>query len=470
MRNNEEKYIAKLIAKARESQKKAEEYTQEAVDELATAVAWTAIKRAAEFAKSVVAETGMGDPDDKIVKINNKVRGCLHDLKPVKTVGIIETDETKGIVRIAKPVGVVGAMIPMTNAEITPVLKAMCALKARNAIVFSPHPKSKRSVYELIESIRTVVEDLGYPPDLLQCIPNPTKELSCELMKQCDLVVATGGAGILKKAYSSGKPAYGVGAGNAVVVVDETANLGDAARKIAMGKTFDLATSCSSENSIVVKESIYQHMLLALQREGGYLTSPEEKAALEKALWHDGELNRDIVAQKASKIAKYAGLPIPEDKNFIIVEENHVGKDYLFSGEKLSVVLTVYKYRDFEEAISKVTQVTEFQGMGHSCGIHSFNEKHIMDLALRTKTSRVMIRQSMAIGNGGSWENGMPFTTSLGCGTWGGSITNENISVKHFLNVTWVSSPIKAVVPTDEELFGDYWRRHGGKRDVKKFV
>lgn len=457
----ESEFISTLINKGREAQRVVENYSQERVDELTCAIAWTAIKNAQKFADNVVNETGMGDRNDKYMKIQNKVRGCLRDLNATRTVGVIEVDEERGLLKIPKPVGVVGAVTPVTNAEITPVLKAMCAVKARDAIIFAPHPRSKKSTYGLIQSLQETLKQLDCPPDLLQCIPEPTVELTIELMKQCDLIVATGGAGMVKSAYSSGKPAYGVGVGNAVVVVDETADIKDAARKIALGKTFDLATSCSSENSIIVEESIYNQMVEELQQQGGYLANDQQKKALQQVMWRNGTLNRDIVCQPAQKIAKYAGLQIPDECKFIIVEEEGVGPDYPFSGEKLSVVLTVYKYRGFENAIAKVKQLTGYQGQGHSCGIHSFDQERIMQLALTTKTSRVMVRQAMCIANGGSWENGMPCTTTLGCGTWGGNITTENITVKHFINVTWVSWPIKPRIPTDEELFGAFWRKYG---------
>lgn len=454
---NIEEFVGKLMERARQAQKVVESFSQEQVDKLVTAVAWAAVKEenARKFAKLAFEETDMGDIESKYMKFQKKVRGLLRDIKNLKSVGIIEKDTEKGIIKIAKPVGVIGALIPCTNPEITPVIKAMNAIKGRNAVVFSPHPRSKKTTYGVVELMRDVLKKYNAPEDLLICIGEPTKEISQEVMRQCDLVIATGGSNMVKAAYSSGTPAYGVGAGNAVVVIDETAEIEDAAHKIRISKTTDLATGCSSENSIVVQETIYDDLIEALKKEGGYLVNSEEKKLLQEALWVNGHLNGEIIAKPATRIAEIAGFEIPEDSKFIMVEETGIGKEYPFSGEKLSVVLTVYKYKDFDEAINKVNKIQGYQGAGHSCGIHSFDEEHIMKLSLATKTSRVMVRQPQAVGNSGDWANGMPFTVTLGCGTWGGNITTENITFKHYINVTRVAFPIEPVVPDDKELFGD---------------
>lgn len=261
---------------------------------------------------------------------------------------------------------------------------------------------------------------------------------------------------MVKAAYSSGTPAYGVGVGNAVVVIDETADLKQAAANVRISKTFDYASGCSCDNSIVVSSKIYGEFMECLKAEGAYLTTPEEKGKLEKAMWPDGHmLNRDIVTQPAERIGEIAGINVPEGTQMILVEESGRGKEFLFSGEKLSVVLAVYRYEEFDEAIQIVNEIHAYQGAGHSCGIQSNDEEHILKLALQTKTTRVMVRQPQSVGNSGDWNNGMPFTGSLGCGTWGGNIVSENITLKHFLNNTWLSVPIKGVIPSDEELFGD---------------
>ena len=453
----EQKYVSELIERARKAQKIAESFDQERVDHLITAIAWNIVKPGTveEIARFAVEETQMGNYESKLAKLNTKIKGALRDMKGKQSIGIIERDEEKGLIKIAKPVGVVGAVLPTTNPEATPVIKAMMAIKTRNAIVMSPHPRAKKTNTMIVNIMREVLKHYGAPEDLIIGIEEPTLGITQELMRQCDLILATGGAGMVKAAYSSGRPAYGVGVGNAVVVVDETADIKDAANKIMRSKTFDFATSCSAENSLVIHESIYDDMIKALEAEGGYLLSEEEKEKLQARMWVDGVLNRDIVAQSVQKIGEVVGLNIPEDRKFIMVEETGVGPSYPFSGEKLSVVLALYKYKDFQEAIDKVNEITEYQGKGHSCGIHSTDEDRIVEFAMKTYTSRVMVRQPQCLANSGAWTNGMPMSLSLGCGTWGGNISSENITWKHLLNVTWVSWPIPSTQPTDEELFGD---------------
>lgn len=459
--SNEQQVIAGLIDRARAAQNAIADYTQEQVDLLCQAIAWEIVKEdnADEIAKLAVEESELGNYQGKYVKLQKKVRGNLRDMMGKKSVGIIEEDDARGIIKVAKPVGVIGALVPCTNPEATPVIKALNAIKGKNSIVFAPHPRTKKTNSKIVEVMRAALKKYDAPEDLLIAIDEPSLELSNQLMAQCDLVVATGGSGMVKAAYSSGTPAYGVGAGNAVVVVDETADIKDAAAKIKASKTFDFATSCSSENSIVVVESVYDELLEALQAEGGHLSTAEEKTLVQNALWVDGHLNRHIIAQPAGKIAEVAGLSVKEDTCFIMVEEDGVGADFPFSGEKMSVVLTVYKAADFDAAVDKVNEITGYQGSGHSCGLHTTDEERVKAMGIRTKTSRVMIRQPQCYGNSGNWDNGMPFTLTLGCGSWGGNISSENISYKHFINVTWVSKPIPEVVPSDEELFGDVMNR-----------
>jgi sulfoacetaldehyde dehydrogenase len=306
-----------------------------------------------------------------------------------------------------------------------------------------------------VNLMRATLKKHGAPEDLIIAVEESSLEATNELMKQVDLVVATGGGALVKAAYSSGTPSYGVGQGNAAVVVDETADLKDAANKVMRSKTFDLATSCSTENSMVIQESVYDEMLNCLKNEGGYLVNAAEKAKLQAGMWPNGKLSGEIVGQPLEKIAKIAGLTIPTDRKFFMVEETGIGPDYLFSGEKISMVVTLFKYDKFQDAIDMVNAITTYQGEGHSCGIHSFNDDHILELSLQTKTSRVMVRQPQCLSNAGAWTNGMPITVILGCGTWGGNISSDNITWKKLMNITWVSAPIASTQPTDQELFGD---------------
>ena len=454
-------YIAGLVKRARVAQAVAESFTQEKVDELVTAIVWNIVKDgpAQEISRLAVEESSMGNYESKYAKLIVKCKGTLRDMLGEKSVGVIERDDSKGIVKIAKPIGVVGAIIPCTNPEATPVIKAIMGIKTRNAVIFAPHPRTKKTNAVIVENMRATLKHYGAPEDLLIAIKEPTMESTGELMRQCDLVLATGGGAMVKAAYSSGTPAYGVGQGNSVIVVDETADLKDAANKTMRSKTFDFATSCSTENSMVIQQGVYDEFVKNLQAEGGYLVPAAEKPLLQNGMWVDGHLNGAIIAQSAATIAQIAGLKIPDDKTFFIVEETGVGPEYPFSGEKLSVVVTLFKYDQFQEAIDKVNAITNYHGQGHSCGIHSVNEDHIMALSLNTKTSRIMVRQPQCLANSGAWTNGMPMTLTLGCGTWGGNISSENITWRKLLNVTWVSSPIASTLPTDEELFCDVMKK-----------
>ena len=459
---NDEEYVKGLVERARKAQAVADTYTQERVDFLTRALGWALVQEETveRIAKFCLEETRMGTYESKLGKLYKKVRGVLRDINPQKSVGVVEEDEALGIRRIAKPIGVIGSLSPTTQPELCPATQGILAVKSRNAIIFSPHPRSQKTTLMVVEVMREVLKKYGAPEDLLICAENPTMKMSSEIMARTDLVIATGGAGMVKAAYSSGTPAYGVGVGNAVVVIDESADLKEAARNVHISKVFDYASGCSCDNSIVVQESIYDEFIQCLKEEGAYMVTEEEKPLLQKALWpqfpENHILNRDIVTQPAKRIADIAGIDqVPEDCEFILVEESGRGEAYPFSGEKLCVVLTVFKYSAFDEAIQIVNEIHAYQGAGHSCGIQSRNEDHILSLALHTKTTRVMVRQPQSVGNGGDWNNGMPFTGSLGCGTWGGNIVSENITLKHFLNNTWLSVPIKGTIPSDEELFGD---------------
>ena len=454
--------IDELIARARSAQEEIEYWPQEKCDQLAAAAGWETYKRAEEIARLAVEETGMGVYEHKLVKHQKKTLGVLRDMQGVKTTGVIEEDPDKGLIKMAKPVGVIGALTPVTNCEATLLAKALPALKCRNAIIFAPHPKAKKTAKLVVESMRAGLEKIGAPLDLIQTIEEPSIELAKELMAKADLVVATGGGPMVKSAYSSGTPAYGVGAGNAVVIVDESADLAGAAEKIYLGKTFDHASSCSSENSVILLESIYDEMLAELQKQGGYLCSEEERKKLKEAMWPDGvHLNKDIVVQPVEKIAEMAGIDIPEGTTFLMVKGQTIGPEDPFCKEKLSLVLTVWQSGDFEEAVGMVEAITAINGRGHSCGIHTEDEEHILELGRRVKASRIMVNQPQSYGNSGNYNNGMPFTLTLGCGTWGGNITTENIHWKHYLNVTWISKPIEPLEPDEEALFGDYWEKYG---------
>ncbi|NIB44622.1 aldehyde dehydrogenase family protein [Pseudomaricurvus alkylphenolicus] len=451
--------IANMIAKARVAQAQIENYTQEQVDELIKAMVWSCCQPgvAEEIAQHTLDETQLGDYNGKFLKINTKTRAALMDIIDDISVGVIEEDTERNIIKIAKPVGVIGALSPSTNPEATPVIKGINAVKGRNAIIVAPHPRAKLTNKMIVDKMRAALEAMGAPADLVQAIELPSLEKTNELMKQCDLILATGGPAMVKSAYSSGTPALGVGAGNAVITVDETANLDEAAEKIRISKTLDLAASCSSDNSVIAVEAIYEQLLEKLIAQGGYLASEEDYRKIADVLWEDGALNTKAVVLKPQVLCELAGVDIPEDRLFIIMPETGTGPEHPYSGEKLSVIMAFYKVKDIDEAVALTNEIQAYQGMGHSCGIYSNNDEHILKLGMGTKTSRVMVNQPQAPSNSGNLWNGMRQTFSLGCGTWGGNSTNENINWKHLVNITWISKPLATpkVLPADEVLFGD---------------
>ncbi len=451
--------IQGLVARSRAAQAQIENYSQEQVDALIRAIVWSCARpgMAEKIAKFAVEETQLGNYDGKYMKIFRKTRAALFDIINDKSVGVIEEDKARNIIKIAKPVGVIGALSPSTNPEGTPVIKAISAIKGRNSIIVAPHPRAKLTNKMIVDNMRAALVDYGAPADLIIGIETPSIEKTDELMRQCDRVLATGGSAMVKAAYSSGTPALGVGVGNAVITVDDTADLKDAATKIRMSKTVDLAASCSADNAVVLFEAVYDQMLANLQAEGGYLVSPEEKKKLEATMWVDGHLNVGIVAQPAEKIAAMAGITWPAGKTFFLVPETGYGPQHPFSGEKLSVVLTVYKVKDIDAAIALTNNVQAYQGSGHSCGIYSKNREHILKLAHATKTSRVIVNQPQGLSNSGNLWNGMRQTLSLGCGSWGGNATNNNITWRDLINESWVAFPLdkNKELPSDEALFGD---------------
>ena len=439
------KEIEILINRSREAQKQIENYTQEQVDELIRAMVWSVAKpgMAEEIAQFTVDETQLGNYDGKFLKIQRKTRATLMDIIDDKSVGILEEDPERAIVKIAKPMGVIGALSPSTNPEATPVIKSIHAIKGRNSIIVAPHPRAKLTNKKICDLMREAIVKCGAPADLVQAIEIPSLELTNELMAQCDRVLATGGGAMVNAAYSSGTPALGVGVGNAVITVDETADLDDASEKIRISKTLDLAASCSSDNSVILVDSIYDEMISKLKEKGGFLVNEEQKQKLKETLWdEEGHLNTAIVAQPAEKIADMAGIEIPEGTGFYIVPETGWGKDFPFSGEKLSVIMALYRADNIEHAIELTNNIQAYQGQGHSCGIYSNSDENIMKLANSTKTSRVMVNQPQAAANSGNLWNGMRQTFSLGCGSWGGNGTNNNISWRDLINETWVSKPL----------------------------
>jgi sulfoacetaldehyde dehydrogenase len=404
-----------------------------------------------------VDESGLGDREGRPNK-RFKILGILRDALRQKSMGVIEEIPEKGIVKYAKPAGVIASIVPVTNAALTEPGNGIYALKCKDAIIFSPHPASKKTTFETVRIMRACLKKYGAPEDIFQCVEKPSIPLAQELMAICDLTIATGGSAVVRAAYSSGKPAYGVGAGNATMVIDETASIEEAARHTRLSKTSDNGSGCSADGNVLVDDFIYDRFMEQLQREQGYLVSEAEKQKLQTVLWdEEGHRTTNTIARPAEKIAEMAGFRIPDGKKFLIVEESHIGKEYPFSSEKLSPVLAIFRYRGFQNALEMVKQIYEVGGKGHSCGIFSFNDDHIHQLALTAPVSRMMVRQPQSKANAGAFNNGMPMTSSMGCGIWGGNITNENIALKHYMQVTWVSRPIPEDRPSEAELFGEFY-------------
>ena len=455
--------VAELVARSRAAQQQIENYTQEQVDELIRAMVWAVAEEsvAEKIAQHTVDETQLGNYDGKYLKIFRKTRATLFDIIDDKSVGVIEEDLERNFVKIAKPVGVIGALSPSTNPEATPVIKAISAVKGRNSIIVAPHPRAKLTNKLICDLMREAIVKMGAPADLVLSIDVPSVEKTNELMRQCDRVLATGGGAMVTAAYSSGTPALGVGVGNAVITVDETADLDDAAEKIRISKTLDLAASCSSDNSVILVDAIYDEMLEKLKHQGGYVLNEEDQQKLQDILWVDGHINAAVVAQPAEKIAGMAGFNLPEGRTFFIVPQTGYGPDYPFSGEKMTVTMALYRAKDIDEAIALTNGIQAYQGQGHSCGIYSQSDENIMKLANATRTSRVMVNQPQSASNSGNLWNGMRQTFSLGCGSWGGNGTNNNITWRDLINETWVSKPLAVAkeLPSDEELFGDVMRK-----------
>ncbi len=458
--------VASLVARARAAQAEYERWPQERIDEAALACGWAIMKPENNrlLAETAVRDTGLGDMTDKLAKNYRKTLGLLRDIRGVKTVGVIAEHPERGITEIARAVGVVAAITPSTNPGATPANQIVNALKCGNAIILAPSPKGYSTCAKLVEFVHAELAKVGASADLVQMLAAPvTKEATHELMRQCDLIAATGSQANIRAAYSSGKPAIGVGQGNVVSIVDASADLAGAAAKIAVSKTFDNATSCSSENSVVILAPVYDAMLAELAAQGGVLLDAGEKAKLQAFMFPGGRLGPAATAQAAPRIARLAGLERPAAlaARFLMVEETGTGPSCPFSGEKLAPVLAVYRARDFDEAFALTCRIYDYQGKGHSVSLHSRDAAQALRLGLEMPVARVIVNQAHCIATGGSFDNGLPFSLSMGCGTWGGNSFSDNMHWRHFLNITRIARPIPEKVPAEAEIFGAYHAKYG---------
>ena len=457
--------VEAIVERARAAQAAFERNgSQAAYDRAAQAAAWAIMepRRNRHLAELAVETTGLGNVPDKITKNHRKTLGLMRDIKTAKTYGVISDDPATGITEIARPMGVIGAVVPSTNPGATPANNIINALKCGNAIVVSPSPKGVPTCEALLGYIHAEFDKLGIDRDLVQMIPGRgSKEKTQRLLEIADLIVVTGSQNNVKRAYTSGTPALAVGAGNVTAIVDETADLSAAAEKIKASKIFDNATSCSSENAVVAVDAIYDALVAEFAAIGGALIADE--AQVTSKLWVKGHLNPAAIAQDADKLIAALDLTdqVPADTSFLVVETAGIGPDHPLSGEKLSRVLALYRARDFEDAVRITRDIQLHQGAGHSVGLHTAVEDRPLTLATAIPTSRVIVNQAHTFATGGAFTNGMPFSLSMGCGSWGGNSIDTNLHWRHFMQTTKIVREIPANEPTVEEIFADYWAEAG---------
>ena len=454
-----------VIARARAAQVKYETNGSQALyDSAAKAVAWAIMEpsRNKALAELSVETTGLGNVPDKITKNHRKTLGLMRDIADVPTYGVISDNAETGITEIARPIGLIGAVVPSTNPGATPANNIINALKCGNAIVLSPSPKGVPTMERLMEHIYAEFDKIGLDHDLVMMVPGRgSKEQTQRLLEQSDLVVVTGSQNNVKRAYTCGTPAVAVGAGNVTVIVDETSDLTAAAEKIKASKTFDNATSCSSENAVVVVDSIYDDFVAEMAKTGGVVIKDESRII--KALWPDGHLNREAIAQDADKMiaALNLGDDVPEGTEYVAVETTGIGPEHPLSGEKLSRVLAFYRAKDFDDAVATTRRIQLHMGAGHSVGLHSSDDARATQLANAIPTCRIIVNQAHCFATGGAFNNGMPFSLSMGCGSWGGNSIDDNLHWKHFLQTTKIVREIPPREPALEDIFGDYWAEVG---------
>ena len=432
--------LTKRIEQLREAQKQFATYTQEQVDEIFRQAALAANHNRIKLAKMAVEETGMGIVEDKVIKNNFAAEYIYNQYKDMKTCGVLEEDKTSGITKVAEPIGVISAIVPTTNPTSTAIFKCLIALKTRNAIIISPHPRAKNSTIEAAKIVLEAAVKAGAPEGIIGWIDEPSVELSQNVMRESDIILATGGPAMVKAAYSSGRPALGVGAGNTPAIIDETAHIKMAVNSILISKTFDNGVICASEQSIIVLDKVYDEVKKELAERGAYILKGEEINKVRSIILNErGGLNADMVGQSAYKIAKMAGVDVPETAKVLVGEVTSVELEEPFSHEKLSPVLAMYKATSFEEALDKADRLIELGGMGHTSVLYTDqvkNRDRVLTFGERMKTARTLINMPAAQGAIGDLFNfKLAPSLTLGCGSWGGNSVSENVGPKHLINV-----------------------------------
>jgi sulfoacetaldehyde dehydrogenase len=459
--------IDSLIERARKAQQDYEASgTQERFDCAAQAAAWALMEptRNAELAAFAVAETGLGNSADKITKNHRKTLGLLRDIKGQKSFGLVDDNPASGVSEFLRPKGVVAAIVPSTNPLATPVNNVVNALKTGNAIILAPSPKGVAPLEKLLGYIYAEFDRVGLDHDLVQMVPNPpSKDKTARLMQLADMLVVTGSQSNVRAAYSSGTPAIGVGMGNVVTIIDETADLDDAAQKIQRSKCFDNATSCSSENAVIVVDAVCNDFVVALGRAGGMLLDPGQTQHLITTHWHDGHLNRNMLAQDIDAVLRILGMAdtAPDGTKFLVAPATGIGPEHPVSGEKMALFLALYRARDFADAKAKARAIHDYQGRGHSLGLHSQNDQRAHELAMEMQACRIIVNQAHCFATGGSFGNGLPFSLSMGCGSWGGNSIDDNLNWTHFVNRVRIARQIPPVEPSLDDIFADYFAATG---------
>ncbi|HHV79503.1 MAG TPA: acetaldehyde dehydrogenase (acetylating) [Firmicutes bacterium] len=430
-----------LVEKASAAQAVLKEFSQEKVDHIVKCMAEAGEEAAEWLAKQAVEETGLGVWQDKVVKNLLATRGVYEFIKDIKTVGVTYRFEDKKVIEIAEPVGVIAGLIPTTNPTSTAMYKCLISVKARNGIVISPHPRAAKCTAEAVDVLHRAAVKAGAPEGIIGCISTPTMEATHELMhhKLVALILATGGSEMVKAAYSSGKPAYGVGPGNVPAYIERSANIEKAVEHIVTSKTFDNGTICASEQAIVVDDCIKDRVVEELRKRGGYFLTPEEIQAVSRVvILPSGTVNPKVVGQPATRVAEMAGLSVPKGTRLLVAELEGVGKEYPLSREKLSPVIAFYSVPDWQKACEICMQMLTFGGIGHTLAIHTRNDDIVMQFAMKKPAFRILVNTPSSLGAVGA-TTGLDPALTLGCGTWGGSATADNIGPLHLLNIKRVA-------------------------------
>jgi succinate-semialdehyde dehydrogenase len=448
--------IEQLVAKARAAQAVFERFSQEKVDAIVRDIAKYVYDNAAPLARMAVDETGIGLYEDKILKNKGKARVIWNNLKGKKSRGVIGEDPETNLVFVAKPMGVVGAVTPVTNPIVTPMCNGMFALKAGNAVIFAPHPKAQKCTEHLTREFMKVVKSHGGPDNLIQVVMNGSIEKTQQLMKAVDVVVATGGPAMVKSAYSSGKPSFGVGAGNVPVIIDRGVNIKEAVEKIVTGASFDNGIICSHEQFVLAPEESYKETLKLFGDTGKvwFTDDPAQVQKLREVVFPDGHLNKDVVGKTPREVGAMAGIDVPATARLILLPAKGAGREDVLAKEKLCPVIAILPYKNFSDAVAKAKANLLVEGAGHSAAVHSNDEAHIRNAGVELPISRLVVNQPSSLTAGGSLTNGFAPTTTLGCGSWGGNSISENLDYKHLMNVSRIGKVITGKkVPTDEEIW-----------------